>query len=153
MNIHIMSCLVSICQVLSEEKIKSKSSQTTDAKWEQYVTRSLYSSFRVVIHLDVPLFFWGGGGGGGRFPNNLKRVIQLCDTNQVHNSGEGCNGHPRYWVPRRWLRYATWSCTYIPNIIDLSGKKNKLWSGQASLRRSRSGRNNQNKTICLPLET
>jgi hypothetical protein len=26
----------------------------------------------------------------------LKRVIQLCDTNQVHNSDEGCNGHVRY---------------------------------------------------------
>jgi hypothetical protein len=25
----------------------------------------------------------------------------------------------------------------MPNIIDLSGKKKKLWSGQASLRRSR----------------
>ena len=44
-----------------------------------------------------------------------------------------------------------WSCTHIPNIIDLSGKTKKLWSGQASLRRSRrSGRKNQNKTICLP---
>jgi len=39
----------------------------------------------------------------------------------------------------------------IPNIIYLSGKTNKLWSGQASLRRSRrSGRKNQTKTICLP---
>ena len=36
---------------------------------------------------------------------------------------------------------ALWSCTHIPNIIDLSGKTKKLWSGQASLRRSRrSGR-------------
>jgi hypothetical protein len=43
---------------------------------------------------------------------------------------------------------ALWSCTYIPNIIDLSGKTKKLWSGQASLRRS--GRKNQTKTICLP---
>ena len=50
---------------------------------------TLYSSFRVVIHLDVPLF-WGG------FPHPLKRVIQLCDTNQEHNSDEGCNGHVRY---------------------------------------------------------
>jgi hypothetical protein len=33
---------------------------------------------------------------------------------------------------------ALWSCTHIPNIIDLSGKTKKLWSGQASLRRSRS---------------
>ena len=31
-------------------------------------------------------------------------------------------------------------CIHIPNIIDLSGKTNKLWSAQASLRRSRSER-------------
>jgi hypothetical protein len=50
---------------------------------------------------------------------------------------------------------ALWSCTHIPNIIDLSGKTKKLWSGQASLRRSRrsgrrsrrSGRKNQTKTV------
>ena len=44
---------------------------------------------------------------------------------------------------------ALWSCTHIPNIIDLSGKTKKLWSGQASLRRSRSGseRKNQTKTM------
>jgi hypothetical protein len=41
-----------------------------------------------------------------------------------------------------------WSCTHIPNIIELSGKTKKLWSGQSSLRRSR--RKNQTKTICLP---
>ena len=29
---------------------------------------------------------------------------------------------------------ALWSCTHISNIIDLSGKTKKLWSGQASLR-------------------
>ena len=34
---------------------------------------------------------------------------------------------------------ALWSCTHIPHIIDLSGKTKKLWYGQASLRRSRSG--------------
>ena len=32
---------------------------------------------------------------------------------------------------------ALWLCTNKPNIIDLSGKTKKLWSGQASLRRSR----------------
>ena len=52
------------------------------------------------------------------------------------------------------MRHTTlWSCTHIPNIIDLSGKTKKLWSGQALLRRSRrsgSGRKNQTKTICLP---
>jgi hypothetical protein len=31
---------------------------------------------------------------------------------------------------------ALWSCTHIPNIIDLSRKTKKLWSRQASLRRS-----------------
>ena len=46
---------------------------------------------------------------------------------------------------------ALWSCTHIPNIINLSGKTKKLWSGQASLRRSRRRRRkNQTKTICLP---
>jgi hypothetical protein len=54
-------------------------------------------------------------------------------------------GHHGTWHP------PLWSCTHIPNIIDLSGKTKKLWSGQASLRRSRrSGRKNQTKTICLP---
>jgi hypothetical protein len=43
---------------------------------------------------------------------------------------------------------ALWSCTHIPNSIDLSRKTKKLWSGQASQRRSR--RKNQIKTICLP---
>jgi hypothetical protein len=33
---------------------------------------------------------------------------------------------------------ALWSCIHIPNIIDLSGKTKKLWSGQASLRGRRS---------------
>jgi hypothetical protein len=41
---------------------------------------------------------------------------------------------------------ALWSCTHIPNTIDLSRKTKKLWSRQASLRRS--GRKNQTKTIC-----
>ena len=47
------------------------------------------------------------------------------------------------------MRHTTlWLCTHIPNIIDLSGKTKKLWSGQASLRRSRrSGRKNQTKTM------
>ena len=52
------------------------------------------------------------------------------------------------------MRHTTlWSCTHIPNIIDLSGKTKRLWSGQASLRRSRrsrSRRKNQTKTIRLP---
>jgi len=40
---------------------------------------------------------------------------------------------------------------HIPNIIDLSGKTKKLWSGQASQGRSRrSRRKNQTKTLCLP---
>jgi hypothetical protein len=43
---------------------------------------------------------------------------------------------------------ALWSCTHIPNIPDQSGKTKKLWSGQASLRRS--GRKNQTKTFVGP---
>jgi activator of HSP90 ATPase len=55
-------------------------------------------------------------------------------------------GHYSMW------HTALWSCTHIPNITDLSGKTKKLWSGQASLKRSgrRNGRKNQTKTICLP---
>ena len=45
---------------------------------------------------------------------------------------------------------ALWSCTHIPNIIDRSRKTKMLWSRQASLRRSGSGRKNQTKTKCLP---
>jgi hypothetical protein len=45
------------------------------------------------------------------------------------------------------LHTTLWSCTHIPHIIDLSGKTKKLWSGQASLRRSR--RKNQTKTTSL----
>ena len=42
---------------------------------------------------------------------------------------------------------ALWSCTHIPNIIDLSGKTKKLWSGQALLTRSRrSGSERKNQT-------
>ena len=74
-------------------RLKPKSVQTTDAKGEQYVTQHLYSSFRVVILLDDPPF---GGVTLSLPPYSLKRVIQLCDTNQVHNSDEGCNGHVRY---------------------------------------------------------
>jgi len=34
---------------------------------------------------------------------------------------------------------ALWLCTHIPNIINLSRKTKKLWSGQALLWRSGSG--------------
>jgi hypothetical protein len=56
------------------------------------------------------------------------------------------------------IHTALWSCTHIPNIIDLSQKTKKLLSGQASLRRSgRSGsggrRKNQTKTICCLKKT
>jgi hypothetical protein len=48
-----------------------------------------------------------------------------------------------------------WSCTHIPNIIDLSGKTKKLWAGQASLRRCRrrrgSGSGRHNSLIYLHL--
>jgi hypothetical protein len=41
----------------------------------------LYSSFRVVIHLDDPPF----GESNSPSPHSLKRFIQLCDTNQSKN--------------------------------------------------------------------
>ena len=54
-----------------------------------------------------------------------------------------CQGPTKVIMVRDTLPFGT----HIPNIIDLSGKTKKLWSGQASLRRSRK---NQTKTICLP---
>ena len=55
-------------------------------------------------------------------------------------------------VLRRSLLYATQRLMVIhPHTKYKSRKTKKLWSGQASLRRSRrSGRKNQTKTICLP---
>jgi hypothetical protein len=67
--------------------------------------------------------------------------------------GQRSRSHEGHYGTRRT---ALWSCTHISNIIDLSGKTKKLWSGQALLRRSRrsvrsgSRRKNQIKTICLP---
>jgi hypothetical protein len=65
-------------------------------------------------------------------------------------SGQRSRFHEGHYGTRHT---ASWSCTHIPNIIDLSGKI-WSWSRQASLRRSRrigrSGRKNQTKTICLP---
>jgi hypothetical protein len=54
-----------------------------------------------------------------------------------------CQGPTKVIMVRDTLPFGT----HIPYIIDLSGKTKKLWSGQASLRRSRK---NQTKTICLP---
>jgi hypothetical protein len=65
-------------------------------------------------------------------------------NNYLTSRSKSHEGH--YGTPHIVL----WSCTHIPNIIDLSRKTKKLWSGQASLRRSWSGRKNQTKTICLP---
>jgi hypothetical protein len=42
---------------------------------------------------------------------------------------------------------ALWSGTHITNICDLSGKTKKLWSGQASLRRSRRGGSRSGRLI------
>jgi hypothetical protein len=56
----------------------------------------------------------------------LKKTI-IWPRGQRSRSHEG---HYGMW------HTALWSCTHIPNIIDLSGKTKKLWSGQASLRRT-----------------
>jgi hypothetical protein len=70
-------------------------------------------------------------------------VVSLFPWGQRSRSHEGHYG-TRHTV--------LWSCTHIPNIIDLSRKTKMLWSEQASLRRSGSGRRsrkNQTKTISL----
>jgi hypothetical protein len=77
------------------------------------------------------------------------KVITVCDT----LPGQRSRSHEGHYGMRHT---ALWSCSHKLKIIDLSGKTKKLWSGQASLRRSRrrrrngSGRKNQTKTICLP---
>jgi hypothetical protein len=60
-------------------------------------------------------------------------------------SGQRSRSHKGHYGTRHT---ALWWCTHIRNIIDLSRKTKKLWSGQVSLRRS--GRKNQTKAICLP---
>jgi hypothetical protein len=91
-NEHSYHARFQFAKCFQRRRLKSKSVQKTDAKGEQYVTQHLYSSFRVVIHLDDPPF----GESNSPSPHSLKRFIQLCDTNQVHNSDEGCNRHVRY---------------------------------------------------------
>ena len=62
--------------------------------------------------------------------------------------GQRSRSHEGHYSTRHT---ALWSCTHIPNIIALSRKTKKLWSGQASMKRSgRSGGKNQTKTICHP---
>ena len=56
--------------------------------------------------------------------------------------GQRSRSHEGHYGTRHTV---LWSCTHIPNIIDLSGKTKMLWSGQASRRRSR--RINQTKTM------
>jgi hypothetical protein len=87
----------------------------------------------------------------------IKSSQNTLDRNTSHWS---CKEYEKLtcWVEVTTIRHtALWSCTHIPNIIDLSGKTKKLWSGQASLRRSRrsgsgsrSGRKYQTITICPP---
>ena len=66
------------------------------------------------------------------FSAKLVRTITFLSF-QIGQSSRSYEGH--YGTGHT----ALWACTHIPNIIDLSGKTKKLWSGQASLRRSGSG--------------
>ena len=63
-----------------------------------------------------------------------------------------------WWYMTHRQHIVLWPYTHIPNIIDLSLKTKRLWSRQALLKsgrsgrrnRSRSGRKNHTKTVCLP---
>jgi hypothetical protein len=83
--------------------------------------------------------------------NVMARTRKYYLKNNIWPWGQRSRSHEGHYGMRHT---ALWSCTHIPNIIDLSGKTKKLWSGQTSLRRNRrsgrSGRKNQTKTICLP---
>jgi hypothetical protein len=57
-----------------------------------------------------------------------KKILSKKQLFDLEVKGQGHYGMPHT---------ALCSCTHIPNIIDLSGKTQKLWSGQASLRRSK----------------
>ena len=76
------------------------------AKWFQrrLKSKSLDNGCQVrAIHHTTFIFFiqschtprWHSFFGRGEAPPNPLKY-QLCDTNQVHNSDEGCNGHVRY---------------------------------------------------------
>ena len=68
--------------------------------------------------------------------NTIKKTI-------IWPWGQRSRSHKGHYGTRHT---ALWSCTNIPNIIDLSGKTKKLWSGKASLSRSRrSGRRSRRK--------
>ena len=60
----------------------------------------------------------------------------LFKKNIIWPWGQRSRSHKNQCSPRHT---ALWSCTHIPNIIDLSGKTKKLWSGHASLRSRKSG--------------
>ena len=78
------------------------------------------------------------------------KVITVCDTppyghvptyqisltylgrNNYLTLGQRLRSHEGHYGTRHT---ALWSCTHMRNIINLSRKTKKLWSGQASLRR------------------
>jgi hypothetical protein len=96
---------------------------------------ALWSCTHILITTDLSRktkMLWHGQ------ENTIKKTI-IWPWGQRSRSNEG------HYETRHT---ALWSCTHIPNIIDLSRKTKKLWSRQAPLRRRR--RRNQTKTICLP---
>ena len=88
-----------------------------------YVTQHLYSSFRVVIHLDDPPPFGESNSLPPPTPHSLKRVIQLCDANQVHNADEGRNGHVRYCCNLASIDLCKLSQLNLSETTGLNGTK------------------------------
>jgi hypothetical protein len=102
--------------------------------------RSLrYATHRLMVMHPHTKYYWPISKDKNVLARTRKYYLKY---NYLTLRSKSHKGHYGTW------HTALWSCTHIPNIIDLSGKTKKLWSGQASLRRS--GRRNQTKTICLP---
>ena len=78
MNIHIMSRLVSICQVLSEEKIKSKSSD--NGCQVRAICHTIFIFFIQSCHTPRCPSIWGGGVPPQPEKESFSCVIQIRYT-------------------------------------------------------------------------
>jgi hypothetical protein len=149
----------------SRLKYEKGNGRTTDTKWGQYLTWPFGSG-----QLKTIIWPWDQrsrshkGHYGTRHTtiwscthipiiidlSRKKKMLWPRQENIIQKTiiwpwGQRSRSHEGHYGTRHTV---LWSCTHMPNIIDLSRKTKKLWSVQASLRRSR--RKNQTKTICLP---
>ena len=81
MNIHIMSHLVSICQVLSEEEIQSKSSD--NGCQVRAICHTTFIFFIQSCHTPRCPSFWGGGGGVPPPPEKSHSVVRYKSGTQL----------------------------------------------------------------------